>query len=126
MKEFILVGRQDKIIEKPADILHTHLEHARQRPSERLAFMTPEHHRVRNFAVTQLPRNDGRPLSAEHIAQQLQLPLAAVKALLDDLQKRLFFLVLNAAGEVSWAFPVTVEKTPHRLRFSSGEQTFAA
>jgi hypothetical protein len=65
-------------------------------------------------------------LKAEDIAQRLQLPLATVETLLDDLRKHLFFLVLDPAGKVSWAFPVTAEKTPHRLRFSSGEMIFAA
>ena len=35
-------------------------------------------------------------------------------------------MMLNPAGEVSWAFPVTVEETPHQLRFGTGEYTFAA
>jgi hypothetical protein len=46
--------------------------------------------------------------------------------MLEELQKNLFFLVLNNAGEVSWAFPVTSDWTPHRLSFSSGEGIFAA
>jgi hypothetical protein len=76
--------------------------------------------------VTELPRNDGKPLSAQFIAERLSLALDMVIAILDDLQRHLFFLVLNPAGEVSWAFPVTSEPTPHRLRFSSGERTYAA
>lgn len=126
MKEVILVGRQEKIIDVAAVKWHEHLEMAQQHSSERLAFMTANHHRVRNFVVSELPRNQGKPLGAEAIAQRLGLPLATVAAMLDDLQKHLFFLVLNPAGEVSWAFPVTTEKTPHRLRFSSGEQIYAA
>jgi len=43
-----------------------------------------------------------------------------------DLQKNLFFLVRNDIGEISWAFPVTCDITPHRLSFSSGEGVFAA
>src|SRR5438105_15298938 len=119
-KDSILIGRQDKLLEVPAEAFRAHLEHARASlrsgPSQRVAFMTPEHHSVRNFAVRELPRNDGKPLKAGDIARRLRLPLAAVKALLDDLQKHLFFLVLNPEGEVSWAYPVTVEETPHRLR----------
>ena len=126
MKDVILIGRHDKIVEVPAERLRAHLAHARQHPSERLGFMTPEHHRVRNFAVLELPRNQGRPLKAGDIAERLQIPLATVETLLDDLQKHLFFLVLNPKGEVSWAFPVTAEETPHRLRFSNGEKIFAA
>ncbi len=76
--------------------------------------------------VRELPRNDGRPLSAEDISRGSDLPLANVMAILEDLQKNLFFLVLNNIGEVSWAFPVTSDRTPHRLSFSSGESVFAA
>jgi hypothetical protein len=126
MKDVILIGRQARILEVPAENWRKHLANARQHSSTRLGFMTPDHHRVRNFVVFGLPRNHGKPLRAEDIAQQLQLSLSTVKSLLDDLQKHLFFLVLNPTGEVSWAFPVTVEKTPHRLYFSSGERIFAA
>jgi hypothetical protein len=34
--------------------------------------------------------------------------------------------VRNGRGEVSWAFPVTAEKTAHELRFSTGERCHAA
>jgi hypothetical protein len=60
------------------------------------------------------------------IADALQLPLARVHTILDELEQQLFFLVRNAQGAVSWAFPVTVDATPHRLTFSTGEQVFAA
>src|SRR5438552_9233253 len=89
MKDVILVGRHDKIHEVPAETLRAHLAHAQQHPSERLAFMTPEHHLVRNFAVRELPRDQGRPLKPEDIAQRLHLPLATVKTLLDDLERHL-------------------------------------
>ena len=88
--------------------------------------MTGDHHLIRNFVVRELPRNQGKPLSAEDIANRLQLPLPRVNALLDDLEKHLFFLVRNEIGEVSWAFPVTTDRTPHHLSFNSGERTFAA
>ena len=91
-----------------------------------LAFMTPRHHAVRNFVVMELPRNHGRPLTPAHIAAALQLDAASVVRLLDDLEKHLFFLVRDRAGNVSWAFPVSSDRTPHRLRFSTGERLFAA
>jgi hypothetical protein len=49
-----------------------------------------------------------------------------VKGILDELERNLFFLVRNAQGAVSWAYPVTVEPTPHQLRFHSGERLYAA
>lgn len=126
MKESILIGRQENIIEADAEEFRKEVAHSHHQPSTRLSFMTPEHHRVRNFAVTELPRSGGKPLSAQTISARLSLPLARVVAILEDLQRHLFFLVLNAAGEVSWAYPVTSEPTPHQLRFSSGERIYAA
>ena len=90
-----------------------------------LAFMTPTHHSVRNFVVRELPRNGG-PLGIEQIAQALALKPRLVGGLVEDLQKHLFFLARNARGAVSWAFPVTCDRTPHRLRFSTGERIFGA
>lgn len=87
--------------------------------------MTEEHHRVRYFVVRELPRV-GEPLLPEFIAQNLNLPLARVNAILAELEKHLFFLVRNGQGAVSWAFPVTVESTPHELTFSTGERLYGA
>jgi hypothetical protein len=91
-----------------------------------LGFMTPLHHAVRNFVVLELPRNHGSPLSPAQIAGALHLELAAVIPLLDDLESHLFFLVRDPGGNVSWAFPVSSDRTPHRLRFSTGERVYAA
>ncbi|HEU0003274.1 MAG TPA: hypothetical protein VFQ36_20350 [Ktedonobacteraceae bacterium] len=126
MNDSILIGRQDKIISIPAGMWRQHLAQAQQHGSARLSFMTEEHHRVRNFVVSELPRNGGKPLRVEDIASRLLLPPVRVVEMLKELQQHLFFLVLNEAGEVSWAFPVTTDRTPHQLRFSSGESIFAA
>jgi hypothetical protein len=126
MQDSILIGRQDKIISISADMWRQHLARAQQHGSSRLSFMTDDHRRIRNFVVSELPRNNGKPLTAEDISSRLMIAFDRVVEILEELQKRLFFLVLNDAGEVSWAFPVTSERTPHRLRFSSGENIFAA
>ncbi len=126
MKDSILVGRGEAMIEVPAEKWRQHLTQAGQHSAPMLSFMTDNHHRVRNFVVRELPRNHGKPLSLEDIAQHLHLPLDLVSTILDDLQKHLFFLVRNQHGEVSWAFPVTSDSTSHLLRFSSGEHIFAA
>ncbi len=126
MQDRILIGRQEQIISIPDDMWRQHHEQAQQRGSTRLSFMTEDHRRIRNFVVSELPRNNGKPLTAEVIASRLLIPFDRVVEILAELQKRLVFLVLNDAGEVSWAFPVTTDRTPHRLRFSSGERLFAA
>ncbi len=90
-----------------------------------LSFMTPEHHRVRNFVVSELPRA-GIALPPATIASRLDLAPEQVSHILDDLERHLFFLFRNPQGEVAWAYPVTVDPTPHRVTFSSGEQIYAA
>jgi hypothetical protein len=93
---------------------------------DHLAFLTPSHHAVRNFVVRELPCNGGRPLTLAQIVAALSLDSREATGLLEDLEKHLLFLVRNTRGEVSWAFPVTSDRTPHRLRFSTGERIFCA
>jgi hypothetical protein len=95
------------------------------RGEAQLDFMTEEHHRIRNFVVTELPRS-GEPLSPKFIAQELKLPLDQVVGILNDLEKHMTFLFRNEQGAVEWAYPVTVDQTPHRITFSTGEQVNAA
>ena len=90
-----------------------------------LGFMSSEHRRVHHFVVRELP-GYGKPMPPEYVAESLDLPLDRVVSLLDDLEKNLTFLYRNSAGRVVWAYPVTVEPTPHRLTFSTGEELFAA
>ena len=126
MNDTILIGKGEKLLEVSAEVWRKHLASSQHHTVAMLSFMTGDHHLVRNFVVRELPRNHGKPLSPEDISQGVNLPLSKVTTILADLHKNLFFLVRNNAGEVSWAFPVTSDRTPHRLNFSSGEQTFAA
>jgi hypothetical protein len=91
----------------------------------KLAFMSEQHHRVRDFAVTELPRA-GKPLTPEFISRELGLPRAEVVDLLTDLEQHMTFLFRNQEGAVTWAYPVTVDETPHYLTFSTGERLHAA
>ena len=95
------------------------------RMKSRLAFMSPDHHIVRDFVVRELPRQDS-PISPLRIAQTTSLTLQTVAAVLTELERNLFFLVRDPDGNVSWAFPVTTSRTPHRLTFSTGEKIFGA
>jgi hypothetical protein len=87
--------------------------------------MTAAHHRVRDFAVSELPRL-GRALPPEHVAEKTGLPSERVESILNELESHRFFLVRDPQGRVSWAFPVTSEETPHRLELSTGEAIHAA
>ncbi|MCP4580514.1 MAG: hypothetical protein GY839_02770 [candidate division Zixibacteria bacterium] len=101
------------------------LSHAPSAVAALLSFMSDDHSLVRNFVVREIP-NAGQPLSPKFIAQELKLSLERVNEILDDLEKNLVFLFRNNSGDVSWAYPVTCETTPHHFTFESGEQTYAA
>ena len=121
----ILIGAGREIRATPDDALRQSLKGLPARMASRLAFMSRDHHLVRDFVVRELPRQR-TPLSPAQIAQVTGLALARVAALLADLERNLFFLVRDAGGNVSWAFPVTTAETPHRLAFSTGEKIFGA
>jgi hypothetical protein len=90
-----------------------------------LAFMSEEHHLVREFAVRELP-STGKPMPPELIAGELNLPVERVVVILDDLEKHMTFVCRDEHGAVKWAYPVTAYKTPHQVTFSTGERLYSA
>jgi len=95
------------------------------RGRRRLDFMSEDHHAIRRSAVTELVRT-GQPIEPETFSHQLNIPISRTVEILDELKRHLFFLVRNDEGAVSWAFPVTTDKTPHKLTFSTGERLYGA
>ena len=90
-----------------------------------LEFMSVDHHRVRNLVVEALPRQ-GEALRPEWISATLDLPILNVVKILEELERKMTFLYRNSNGAVTWAYPVTVDKTTHNIIFSSGEKIYAA
>ena len=125
MKERLMIGLWRFIIKLPPGVREKKIAQSRQRFIEERGFMSDEHIRVHHFVVRELPKSP-RPLAPETISAGMGLPMNRVKSILDDLQAHMTFLYRNPNGEVTWAYPVTVEKTPHRVRFSTGEETYAA
>jgi hypothetical protein len=125
MKETILMAHGDRIAGIPRKDWEEGMAAITGHVAAGLAFMTEEHHRVRNFVVRELPRV-GSPLTPEFIAGSLTMAIAQVKVILDELEKHMTFLFRNEAGAVTWAYPVTVDPTPHRIRFGTGESLYAA
>lgn len=125
MNEIVQLGRGNHFVEIPQ---HMWLKHVAETPDhmrKRLSFMSQDHHRVRYFVVDEMARM-GEPLPPEQISDGLGISFNITNAILDDLQKNLLFLVRNDDGAVSWAYPLTVESTPHRLTFDSGELLYGA
>jgi hypothetical protein len=115
VKENILASAGNQLTEIPREIWEQHEAQTLQDISKVLGFMTKAHHLIRYFVVP-----------PELISDELKIPLERTIEIIDDLEKNLFFLVRNEQGEISWAFPVTADKTPHQLTFSTGERLNAA
>ena len=125
MSETILIGRGRLLTSIPRSEWEEQLSTVPAAIKNRLSFMTRQHHLVRYFVVRSLPRI-GRPIPAEMIAEKLRIALPRVNAILNELEERLFFLVRDEHGQVSWAYPVTADKTPHHLSIDTGERIYAA
>jgi hypothetical protein len=125
MEDVIFLGQDTQILTVPQTMWKQHLAQIPEHGPARLSFMTDAHHLVRNFVVKELAVRQ-QPIEPKFISEILKLPLDRVKNILNELEKSLFFLVRNEHGAVTWAYPITVETTPHRLSFKSGEQLYAA
>jgi hypothetical protein len=124
MADSIRLGLGRHLIPIPRPIWQRVAKAGARKAPARLAFMSPDHHRVRDFSVLELPRL-GAPLSPEAIAAQLGLDVPHVTSILDDLEEHLTFVFRNDRGEVTWAYPVTVDETRHHASFSTGEEAWS-
>ncbi len=125
MSNRLLMGLWRHMIPLPRMLWQRQIRGRAQSIGAGLGFMSEEHHLVRDFVVRELP-SVGEPISPEFIAGKLNLPVGGVKSILDDLDKHMTFVCRNSQGAVAWAYPVTVEKTPHHVTFSTGEQAYSA
>ncbi len=125
MSNNMLLGIGHWMVPIPPVLWHRRVSRGAQHLKASLGFMSPEHHLVRDFAVRELPRF-GKPMPPEYFERILNLPLARVITILEDLERHMTFLFRNEEGAVTWAYPVTVEHTPHQVKLSTGEQVHAA
>ena len=125
MKNNLLLGMWRHLFPVPPRIWQKQVAEKAEHTRAHLAFMSPDHQRVRNLVVRELPRVN-KPLAPEWIARELNLPIENVITILDELERHLTFLFRDGDGAVIWAYPVTVAETPHRVTLSTGEKIFAA
>jgi hypothetical protein len=126
MSNRILVGYRRWMIPVPGFVWQRLVVRSVNKDSaKQLAGLSDDHHRVRDFVVREMHRVDA-PLSPELIGERLGLPVDRVAAILDELEKGMVFLYRSQPDRVTWAYPVTVDSTPHQVTYSSGEQGHAA
>ena len=125
MRNKLMAGIWRYVVGVPPFLWEKRIEKAVRRVNRATEFMSPEHRLVHNFVVREMPRL-GRPVQSQLVAGELGLTSGRVVEILQDLESRLTFLWRNSDGEVTWAYPVTVEKTPHAITFHTGERLYAA
>ena len=99
MEEKILLGQDRQIVEIPRSLWEQHLAQIPLHSQARLKFMTGEHHRIRYFVVKELV-NRQKPIEPEVISEKLKIPLEQVNFILEELERKLFFLVRNEQGAI--------------------------
>lgn len=124
MTDALLLGLGKFMIPIPPTLWRRRVKARARKIHDRLGFMSENHHKVRDFVVTELARG-GKPVSPESIAEALGLATPLVTSILAELEEHLTFVVRNDRGAVTWAYPVTVEATPHHARFRSGEEAYS-
>jgi hypothetical protein len=113
------------MIRVPAFVWKGNVRSEARRSAARLEFMGPAHHRIRNFVVTELAGAQ-QPLSPEAIADGVGLETGRVGEILDELEAQLTFLYRSDGRNVDWAYPVTAQRTPHRVTLDTGDRFFGA
>jgi hypothetical protein len=125
LRDWMMAGVWRHILRLPPAIGQKRVNQLAARARAEVGELSAEHRAIHHFVVSELPRH-GSAMPPQTIAESLGLPTDEVAAILADLESRKGFLFRNDDGEVVWAYPVTAEPTPHRIRFTSGETLYAA
>lgn len=96
-----------------------------KRSGRRMTGFTVQHHAIRNYTVMQMGRTGG-VVTPDDIAAHTDVPEAHVGPILDQLEAAKTFLYRSDGHAVDWAYPITTQSTPHRVRLDTGERLFAA
>ena len=124
MFEKVLVGVGKRMIPVPEFIFRPMVQRDVRKLDSRPE-LEPDQRRVQHFAVREIPRRR-EALAPEVFAAELDLPLAEVLQILDELERRMTFLCRRDGEDVNWAYPVTSDETPHQVRIDGGEAFSAA
>ena len=124
MHNRILLGLGRHMLPIPAWLWRRAVAAGARKTRAAQGFMSPDHHRVRDFAVVELARRRA-PMTADVIARELGFGTERTGAIVDELERHLTYLFRDEGEAVTWAYPVTIAKTPHRAAFSTGEEAYS-
>ncbi len=121
----IMLGLWRYVINLPQVLIDSQMKKTAKRFEKRYGKMPDEVRKIHHFVVKNLATT-GNPLGSRFMSEELDMAEGQVVKALDFLEKKLTYLYRNHACEVTWAYPVTVDKTPHKIEFSTGETLYAA
>ena len=126
MRERVRLGIGRRMIPLPVALVKYLVRKEAKNADKMLGRWTEDHHRVRDFVVRELHRQQ-EPFSPAFISQQLNLTLEQTQNILDELERGMVFLFQAGGENVIWAYPVTRAETPHKIAYAgTDEQGFAA
>ena len=125
MSNRLMLGFWRYVLNVPPFIWKKQIEKGKKRFEREYGKMPKDFRNVHHFVVKELPCF-GKPLPESIVSKKLGLPIDRVRQAMDYLEKRMTYLFRNKDKEVIWAYPVTVDKTPHKITFSTGEKLYAA
>jgi len=124
MFERVLLGVGRRMIPVPEWLFRPMVNRDAKKLASRPA-LEPDQRRVQHFAVREIPRRR-EPIAPEVFAKELDLGFDEVRQILDELERRMTFLCRRDGENVSWAYPVTADETPHQVRIDGGAAFSAA
>ena len=124
MFERVLLGVGRRMVPVPEWLFRPMVQRDAKKLSKRPA-LDPDQRRVQHFAVREIPRRR-EAIAPEVFATELDLSLEQVGLILDELERRMTFLCRRGGKDVTWAYPVTAEETPHQVRIDGGAAFSAA
>ncbi len=80
---------------------------------------------IHHWVVKEIP---GRktPVLLPEIAEHFDQDITTIESIVQELEDEKTFLFRNRSEGINWAYPVTLDSTPHTVTFSSGETVNSA
>jgi len=122
--EKVLLGVGRRMVPVPEALFKPMVERDAKKLAKRRD-LEPDERRVQHFAVREIPRQRGA-IAPGVFARKLDLPLDEVNRILGELERRMTYLCRRGGEAVNWAYPVTADETPHRVRIDGGAAFSAA
>ena len=125
IEEEVLIGVEKEMNVVPFSFINEEATKQAENARQRTYVFSDDKRKLHHFVVRELPRH-GKPMSLGFISESLKMTPEQVGQIVDDLENDKTFLFRNNSEAINWAYPVSVDTTPHHITFSTGEKVNAA